>query len=65
MKLIVLLIFAAVLGYMGWSLYLLVADTGKSKSLVRTLTMRVALSLLLFMLLYVAWYFGLIKPTLP
>ena len=66
MKLAVILVFAVVLGVMGRSLYLLASASGNNKSLVRTLTIRVVLSVLLFSALYVAWYFGLIEPnTLP
>ena len=66
MKLIVVLIFALVLGFLGWSLYRLVTDTGQTKGVVRALTLRVLLSMVLFVCLYVAWYFGLIQPnTIP
>ncbi len=63
MKLIVVVVFTLVLGFLGWSLYRLVADSGKTKGMVRALTMRVVLSMLLFVFLYVAWYFGLIQPN--
>jgi len=60
MQLMVMLIFAAVLGVLGWNLYLLVADTGRRR---RKLTVRVALSVSLFLFLYVSWYFGLVEPS--
>ena len=66
MKLLVVFVFALILGFLGWSLYRLVADSGKTEGMVRALTIRVVLSMLLFLFLYVAWYFGLVQPnTIP
>lgn len=63
MQLIVMLVFAAVLGMLGWDLYRLIAGGGKSRRQVRNLVLRVALSLSLFVVLYVAWYFVLVEAT--
>jgi len=62
MNLIVMLVFAAVLSVLGWNLYLLVAVASNRKYQLRTLIVRVVLSLLLFVILYVWWYFGLVAP---
>jgi len=40
----------------------MMGDKGQSKKMVNALTVRVALSILLFVLLYVAWYTGQIQP---
>ncbi len=63
MQLFVMLIFAVVLGMLVWSLYRLIAAGSKSRQQVRTLTVRVALSLSLFVVLYVAWYFALVEAN--
>jgi hypothetical protein len=39
-----------------------VKDEGQSKRMVNALTMRIALSVLLFVLLFVAWKAGMIEP---
>jgi hypothetical protein len=43
-------------------LFFLVRDQGRSKRTVKALTVRVGLSLALFLLLLAGYYFGLIKP---
>lgn len=60
------LIIAALIGIvasLGAALYYLVTtrDAGSS-SMVRALTLRIGLSVALFILLFVAWRFGLIQP---
>ena len=40
----------------------MMGDKGQSKRMVNALTVRVALSVLLFVLLYVAWYTGQLQP---
>jgi hypothetical protein len=40
----------------------MMGDKGQSKKMVNALTVRVALSVLLFILLFVAWYTGQITP---
>lgn len=37
-------------------------DKGDSKRMVNSLTVRITLSVALFVLLFVAWFFGLIQP---
>lgn len=43
-------------------LFYLVSDKGESKKMVTALSIRVALSVLLFVILLIAWSQGLIKP---
>ncbi len=61
-KLLIILVLAAIVASLGSGLFHLVKDEGKSKSMVNALTLRIALSVLLFVLLFVAWRSGLIAP---
>ena len=47
---------------LGSALYHLMTDKGDSKKMVRALTVRVALSVGLFLLLMAAWAAGIIQP---
>ena len=49
-------------GYISTGLFHLVKDEGQSKRMVNALTVRIALSVLLFVLLFVAWKGGMIQP---
>ena len=61
--LLVLACLLGVLGSLGVGLYHLSRGTPKdSERLLRALTVRIAVSVLLFALLMLAWYFGLITP---
>ncbi len=64
MKLLVILLFIAVLACLGSGLYFLVNDRGESKRLVNALTLRVALSVLLFALLVGSWLGGLLSSPI-
>jgi hypothetical protein len=60
-----ILIVACLIGIvvsLGSGLFHLVNDKGESKKMVRALTIRVALSVALFVLLFIAWSQGLIEP---
>jgi len=65
-RVLVLVCLLAVVASLGSALYHLSrGSTGgdeHSRKLARALTVRIALSLLLFALLMLAWYFGLIAP---
>lgn len=61
-KLVVLLILAIILGSLGSSLFFMIRDKGGSQRTVKALTVRIALSLGLFILLFVAAALGLITP---
>jgi hypothetical protein len=59
------LIVACLLGIiasLGKGLFHLVDDQGNSKKMVNALTVRIALSIALFILLFIAWHQGLIQP---
>jgi uncharacterized BrkB/YihY/UPF0761 family membrane protein len=61
--LLVLACLFAILVSLGLGLYHLSRGTPEdSARLLRALTVRIAVSLLLFALLMLAWYFGLIAP---
>ncbi len=62
MRLLALLILVAILISLGSALRYLVSDDGKTDRVVRMLTWRIGMSVGLFVLLMVAWYFGLIQP---
>ena len=61
-KLIILVLLAAVLTSLGYGLVYLYRDQGKSRKLVTALTYRIGFSLLLFALLMLAWAMGWIHP---
>jgi hypothetical protein len=61
-KILILLVLAAIIASLGSGLFHLVKDEGQSKRMVNALTVRIALSVLLFALLFVAWKGGLITP---
>jgi len=61
-KLLIVLVLAAIVASLGSGLFHLVRGEGQSKRMVNALTVRIALSVLLFVLLIVAWRSGLIAP---
>ncbi len=63
--LIKVLIVACLLGIiasLGKGLFHLVNDKGDSKRMVNALTVRIVLSVALFILMFIAWQQGLIQP---
>jgi len=61
-KILIVVIFIAILISLGTGFFALMNDKGQSKRMVNALTVRVALSVMLFILLFVAWYTGEIQP---
>ena len=61
-KFLIVLTLAAIVASLGTGLLHLVKDEGQSKRMVNSLTLRIALSVLLFILLLVAWKGGMIEP---
>ena len=61
-KFLIVLTLAAIVASLATGLFHLVKDEGQSKRLVNALTVRIALSVLLFILLFVAWKGGMIQP---
>ena len=60
MKIVVILLFVAILASLGSALFFLVTDGGQSMRTVKALALRVGLSLTLFLLLMAGYYLGLI-----
>jgi hypothetical protein len=62
--LLILATLAAIVVSLGSGLFHLSRGRGEedSRKMARALTLRITLSLLLFALLMIAWYFGLISP---
>jgi len=63
MKIIVAIAFILIIGSLASALLFLMRDKGKSNRTVYALTLRVGFSVLLFILLLIAYKFGLIQPT--
>ncbi len=61
-KIIILVFLAIILYTLGSGLYYLVRNKDRSTEVIKALTWRIGLSLLLFILLFVAYYFGLVTP---
>lgn len=61
-RVIVILAFLGIVWSLGTALYHLSRPGGDSKKMARALTLRVGLSVALFLLLMLAWRAGLIEP---
>lgn len=61
-RILVIAVFAGILVSLGSALYQLTRSGGDSKKMIRSLAIRVGLSVALFLLLMIAWYAGLIAP---
>lgn len=60
MKIVVILFLTFIVGSLFSALYFLIRDKGQGSRTVKALTVRVALSVGLFVLLMLGFYFGLI-----
>ncbi len=61
-KVLIVLVLLAIVASLGSGLFFMMKDDHQSKRMVNALTLRVALSVALFVLLYIAWSQGLIQP---
>ncbi len=61
-RLVVGLVMLGIIFSLGSALFHLMTDKGDSKKMVRALTVRVVLSVVLFLALMAAWAAGLIEP---
>ena len=61
-KTIVIIIFLGILASLGSGLLFMLRDKSQSDRAVRSLTIRISISVGLFVLLFVLWYLGLISP---
>lgn len=61
-KYLVVLILVAIVISLGSGLYFLLTDKGGSKRMVNSLTVRIGLSVALFVMLFIAWFADIIQP---
>ena len=61
-KLLIIAVLIAIVFSLGSGLFHLVHDKGQSDRMARALTWRIALSVALFILLFIAWSQGYISP---
>jgi cytochrome bd-type quinol oxidase subunit 2 len=61
-KILIIVILFGIVASLGSALFHLSSGKGDSKKMARALTIRVGLSLVLFILLMLAWANGLISP---
>ena len=59
---LVITLLIAIVASLGSAMYYLVRDRGSGTRTVRALTVRIALSVCLFILLFVLYWLGLIQP---
>jgi hypothetical protein len=62
MKPLIVMTLLAIIASMGHALFTMSSGPTESKRMVQALTIRVGLSVALFALLMIGWYFGLISP---
>lgn len=61
-KILIIIVLFAIVFSLGSALFHLSKGSGDSKKMVKALSIRVGLSLVLFILLMAAWYAGIITP---
>ena len=61
-RIIIIAFLLVILGSLASALYFLIKDKGQSNRTVKALTLRVSLSLGLFLLLMAGFYFGILPP---
>lgn len=61
-KILIVVVLLAIILSLFSGLFHLVKEEGESKRMVNALTVRIALSVALFILLFIAWRMGLITP---
>ena len=61
-SLVILAVLVAIVGSLAQALFAMSSGHGDSRKMVRSLTLRIGLSVVLFGALMLAWYFGLITP---
>jgi len=64
MRIIIILFIVVILASLGSALYYMVRDRGTTERTAKALTIRVALSVLLFLILMLGFHFGLINTRL-
>jgi hypothetical protein len=64
MKIVVILFLLFIIGSLGSAMYFMIKDRGQGSRTVRALTVRIALSIVLFALLVLGFHFGFITGRL-
>jgi len=62
LRLVVIVVLIAIVASLGTALFHLSSGRGDSRKLLRALTIRIGLSVALFLLVMLAWWAGLIAP---
>lgn len=62
MKIIIILLFLAVLGSLASAMVFLVKDKGETNRTAKALTYRIGISVFIFVLLILAYFAGFIEP---
>ena len=60
---IISLFFISIVYSLGSALYYMMKDQGGSKRMVKALTMRIGVSIILFLFIIISFWMGWIKPT--
>ncbi len=60
---IISLFFISIVYSLGSALYYMMKDQGGSRRMVKALTMRIGVSILLFIFIIISFWMGWIKPT--
>jgi Protein of unknown function (DUF2909) len=63
MRIVVIAMLVVIVGSLASALWFLIRDKGNSERTVKALTVRISLSIGLFLLLMAGYYFGLIPKT--
>jgi hypothetical protein len=63
MRIVVIAMLVLIVGSLGSALWFLIRDKGGSERTVKALTVRISLSIGLFLLLMAGYYFGIIPKT--
>lgn len=63
MKWVIPIALLMIVGSLGSALYFMMKDKGSSSRMVHSLMLRIGLSIVLFLGILVAYYFGLIEAT--
>jgi len=63
MRLVVIAMLVLIVGSLASALWFLIRDKGASERTVKALTVRISLSICLFLLLMAGYYFGIIPKT--
>lgn len=61
-KILVVVIFLGIVASLGSALVFMIRDRGKSDRTAKALTLRIGVSVCLFVLLFILWWLGLITP---